>query len=160
MSRESAGSSSSGTASGAYYSAHKDTLDGSSIELAGPGGKLLFGFNDPSIELRTPGPDRASPIVSQALAPGRLPDAHLRRRVSGDDRPHRERRRRRLDRSGGPQDRPDHDRLPQVPRRRRPPRRRPQLTRRPDDYDSRSHEDAQACRRLTSKASSTYTPTT
>ena len=54
----------------AYYSAHKDTLDGSSIELAGPGGKLLFGFNDPSIELRTPGPDRASPIVSQTLAPG------------------------------------------------------------------------------------------
>ena len=51
----------------AYYSAHKETLEGASIELAGPDGKLIFAFNDPSIELLTTGPDRTT--VSQTLAP-------------------------------------------------------------------------------------------
>ena len=54
----------------AYYSAHKDTLDGTSIEIGGPEGALVFGFNAPAIELRARGPDRMSPNVSQTFAPG------------------------------------------------------------------------------------------
>jgi predicted dehydrogenase len=53
----------------AYYSAHKDTIDGVSMELAGPDGKMVFDFSGPSIELRTRGPERRSPMVSQTLVP-------------------------------------------------------------------------------------------
>jgi predicted dehydrogenase len=53
----------------AYYSAHKDTMDGVPIELAGPDGKMVFDFSGPSIELRTKGADRAWGAVSQTLVP-------------------------------------------------------------------------------------------
>jgi predicted dehydrogenase len=50
----------------AYYSAHKDTIDGVSLELAGPDGKLVFDFSGGSIELRTKGEDG---IQSRTLLP-------------------------------------------------------------------------------------------